>query len=97
MLFKTEDDGTLIMIKSVRVGMRLFTGIVLMLMPITTTEQLDPVELLSVVMTLFAFVVIWETVGGLQKRARVYEKWEGRNRPDTEDDIVQDAIQAGEK
>jgi hypothetical protein len=46
---------------------------------------LNSVQLLSVVMALFAFVVVWETVGGLQKGARVYEKWEGRNMPQGED------------
>jgi len=39
------------------------------------------VKLLSTVMGLFAFVVIWETVGGLMKGAKVYERWEGTNAP----------------
>lgn len=79
MLFKSKDQACLIMPKTVRIGMRLVVAIILVLLPITNKEQLNPVQLLSVVMALFAFVVIWETVGGLQKGARLYEKWEGRN------------------
>ena len=72
----------------VRIGMRLVVAIVLVLLPITSKEQLNPVQLLSAVMALFAFVVIWETVGGLQKGARVFEKWEGRNmRPEEESGV----------
>jgi hypothetical protein len=57
----------------------------LVLLPITSKDQLNPVQLLSIVMALFAFTVIWETVGGLQKGARVYERWDGRNIPLEED------------
>jgi low temperature requirement protein LtrA len=81
MLFKSKDEACLIMPKAVRISMRLVVAIILVLLPITSKEQLNPVQLLSIVMALFAFVVIWETVGGLQKGARVYEKWEGRNMP----------------
>ncbi len=88
MLFKSNDEEcNLIMPKVVRLGARMLAAIVLVLLPISSTEQLGPVELLSTVMTLFAFVVIWETVGGLQKGARVYEKWDGRNFPRDEDGV----------
>jgi low temperature requirement protein LtrA len=92
MLFKSKDQACLIMPKTVRIGMRLLVAIVLVLLPITSKEQLNPVQLLSIVMALFAFVVIWETVGGLQKGARVYEKWEGRNMPREEDSGVDGEI-----
>jgi low temperature requirement protein LtrA len=84
-LFKSKDTGCLIMPKAIRISMRLVMAVILVLLPITSTEQLNSVQLLSVVMALFAFVVVWETVGGLQKGARVYEKWEGRNMPQGED------------
>jgi low temperature requirement protein LtrA len=85
MLFKSKDKACLVMPKTVRIGMRLVVAIILVLLPITSTEQLNPVQLLSIVMALFAIVVIWETVGGLQKGARVYEKWDGRNMPPEEE------------
>ena len=84
MLFKSKDTACLIMPKMVRISMRLVVAIILVLLPITSKEQLNPVQLLSIVMALFASVVIWETVGGLQKGARVYEKWDGRNMPPEE-------------
>jgi len=65
--------------------MRLVVAIILVLLPITSPDQLNPVQLLSIVMALFSFTVIWETVGGLQKGAKVYEKWDGRNMPRQED------------
>jgi low temperature requirement protein LtrA len=95
MLFKSNDQACLVMPKTVRIGMRLAVAIVLVLLPITTKEQLNPVQLLSIVMALFAFVVIWETVGGLQNGARVYEKWEGRNMPREEDSGVDDEKSKG--
>jgi hypothetical protein len=59
----------------------LVVAVILVLLPITSPDELNPVQLLSIVMALFAFTVIWETVGGLQKGARIYEKWDGRNKP----------------
>lgn len=32
-------------------------------------------------MALIAIITVWETVGALQKRASIFESWEGRNRP----------------
>ena len=83
-LFKSKDKGCLIMPKTIRIGMRLVVAIILVLLPITSKEELYPVQLLSIVMALFAFVVVWETVGGLQKGVQVYERWEGRNMPQDE-------------
>jgi low temperature requirement protein LtrA len=85
MLYKSKDTGCLIMPKTIRIGMRLIVAVILVLLPITSKDQLNPVQLLSIVMALFAFTVIWETVGGLQKGARIYEKWDGRNMPLEED------------
>lgn len=86
MLFKSRDHGKLIMPKSVRVSMRLVVAIILVLLPITDETRLNAVQLLSTVMGLFAFVVVWETVGGLLKGAKIYEKWDkiDRNRPKIE-------------
>ena len=48
-------------------------------------ETFDPVMLLSTAMGLFAFVVVWESVGALIKGARVYEKWGEQNPPKIDD------------
>ena len=81
MLFKSQDNRTLIMPKSVRVSMRLLVAMILVLLPITSSEQLGTTSLLSTAMALIALVVVWETIGGLSKGARVYQRWENRNRP----------------
>lgn len=83
-LFQSKDKGLLIMPKLVRVSMRLAVGLILVLLPLTSEEHFGPVKLLSTIVGLFAFVIFWETIGGLMKGARVYEKWEGRNPPKVE-------------
>jgi low temperature requirement protein LtrA len=84
MLFESKDKGLLIMPKVVRVSMRLVVALILVLLPLTSKEHFGPVRLLSTIVGLFAFVVFWETIGGLMKGARVYESWEGRNPPKVE-------------
>ena len=81
MLFKSKDSVNLILPKPIRMIMRLVVGIILVCLPITSREQLNTVQLLSIVMALFSFTVIWETLGGLLKGAKVWESWEGRNMP----------------
>lgn len=80
-LFRSEDSGELIMSKTIRIGMRLVAAVVLALLPLVHEEHLDAVQLLSTVMALIVFVTMWETVGGLTKGSKVYERWEGRNLP----------------
>jgi len=53
------------------------------LLPLTDPEKFGAVKLMSTVVGLFAFVVVWETLGGLMNGANVYERWdrESRNGP----------------
>jgi low temperature requirement protein LtrA len=81
MLFQSKDRGLLITPKSVRVGIRLVVAVILVLLPLTDEKHFNTVKLLSTVMGLFAFVVVWETIGGLMKGAKVYERWEGTDPP----------------
>ena len=80
MLFRSEDDGQLIMPRWLRVGMRLVVAIVLLALP-ETHEHLTATKFVMTVMALFAFVTLWETAGGLMKGTRLYESWEGRHPP----------------
>lgn len=80
MLFKSEDDGQLIMPRWLRVGMRLIVEIVLIVLP-DTHDYLDATQFVFTVMALFVIVTLWETVGGLLKGAQLYESWEGRHPP----------------
>ena len=80
MLYKTDSEECLIMAKPVRVGMRLVVAIILMVLP-ESHEHLNAEEFMYVVMSLFAFLLIWETVGGLMKHAKFFEPWTGRNPP----------------
>ncbi|OQV04237.1 hypothetical protein CLAIMM_09149 [Cladophialophora immunda] len=79
MLFHVQDSCELIMPKTPRVGMRLVVAIILVLLPLVDEERFDAVQLLSTVMGLIVFVTVWETVGGLRKDSKVYEKWEAGN------------------
>lgn len=80
MLFKSEDDGQLIMPRWMRVGMRLVVAIVLIVLP-KTHEGLNASEFVATVMGLFAWVTLWETGGGLVKGAKIFESWAGRHPP----------------
>lgn len=82
MLFRSDDEAQLILPKTVRVGMRLVVAVILALLPLVDEEHFNPVQLLSTVMGLFLFVTVWETVGGLMKGVKVYEKWDARNPPE---------------
>ena len=80
-LYKTDDeDGELKFPKQIRVGPRLAVAVILAVLP-ETHDRLNTVEFMAVVMSLFVFVLMWETVGGLNKDARIWESWDGRNAP----------------
>lgn len=83
MLFRSEDDGDLIMARWMRVGMRLAAAVILVILP-KTHKDLDATGFLFTVMSLFVFVTLWETGGGLMKGAKLWESWEGRHAPSDE-------------
>ncbi|KAM0453468.1 hypothetical protein ACHAPV_006250 [Trichoderma viride] len=87
MLYRTHDEDCLILSKTPRIGMRLVVAIILLALP-ATNDGLSTTDFMAIVMSLFAFLVIWETVGGLLKGAQVFEPWSERNPPirDGEDD-----------
>lgn len=80
MLFKTDDDGQLMMPRWLRVGMRLIVAIVLAVLP-ETHKTLNATQFVCTVMGIFLWVTLWETVGGLMKGAKIWESWEGRHPP----------------
>lgn len=57
---------------------RLAAAIILVLLPLSSEEHLDSTGLISIGAAISAFVVIWETVGSLEKGACVFESWEGK-------------------
>lgn len=81
MLYKCGDESTLMMPKNLRIGMRLVVAIVLILLP-ETHDHLSATEFMGVITALFAFLVIWETVGGLLKGATIFEPWTNRHPPE---------------
>lgn len=81
MLFKSEDDGDLIMPRWLRIGMRLVVAVILIVLP-ETHDHLNTTQFVCTVMALFAVVTLWETVGGLMKGASIFESWEGRHPPE---------------
>ncbi|KAM5357145.1 hypothetical protein ACJZ2D_016567 [Fusarium nematophilum] len=85
MLYRVEGECELFMGQVPRIGMRLVLAIILVLLP-ETHNHLNAENFMFVVMSLFAFLLIWETVGGLSKTSKFFEPWTDRNPPPEEED-----------
>ncbi|KAK2468116.1 hypothetical protein H9L39_20338 [Fusarium oxysporum f. sp. albedinis] len=85
MLYGVEGECKLFMGQTVRIGMRLIVAIVLIIIP-EPLNHLVAEEFMFVVMALYAFLLVWETVGGLSKTSKLYEPWMDKNSPPDEDD-----------
>ncbi|KAK5946142.1 hypothetical protein PMZ80_000282 [Knufia obscura] len=81
MLFRSDDDGDLIMPRWLRIGMRFIVALILVVLP-ETHEHLNTTQFVCTIMALFTVVTLWETVGGLMKGASIFETWEGRHPPE---------------
>lgn len=60
--------------------MRLAVGIITILLPLA--HHLDATEVLSIIMALFMFTLIWETVTSLKKGACFWENWTDTDYPE---------------
>jgi low temperature requirement protein LtrA len=80
MLYQTTGSECLILPKYLRIGARLIVAIILIILPVTH-EHLDAEQLMLVIMGLFSFLLIWETVGGFHKDAKFLEPWTNRFPP----------------
>ncbi|KAK5083511.1 hypothetical protein LTS08_003704 [Lithohypha guttulata] len=80
MLFRSDDEGQLIMSRWLRIAPRLVVAVVLVVMP-ETHRHLNATEFVITVMALFVLVTLWETAGGLLKGAQLYESWSDRHPP----------------
>ncbi|KAF4448864.1 hypothetical protein F53441_7800 [Fusarium austroafricanum] len=85
MLYRVEGECTLLMGQTVRIGMRLVIAIILVIIP-ESHNHLSAENFMFVVMALFAFLLIWETLGGMSRRSKIFEPWTGRHPPPEEDD-----------
>ena len=56
-----------------------------MLLPLSEEERIDSTSLISIGAAISAFVVIWETVGALEKDACLFESWRGELSDDAVD------------
>lgn len=59
--------------KPIRLIMRPITGIITILIPLA--HHLNATEVLSIIMALFVFCLLWETYGSLMKDACFFEQW----------------------
>lgn len=64
--------------------MRLVTGIITVLLSLA--RHLNGTKILSIIMVLFVFCVIWESVASLRSGAHVLERWTETNYPDQSQD-----------
>lgn len=80
MLYKVEGECQLLMRQVTRISMRLVVAIALVILP-RTHNHLSAEGIMLVVAALFALLLIWETVGGLSKTAKIFEPWTDRHPP----------------
>ncbi|KAK1765194.1 low temperature requirement protein A [Phialemonium atrogriseum] len=83
MLYRVGRDEDLILSKMPRIGMRFIIAMILIALP-ETHDHLSAENFMIVVMALFAFLLIWETIGGLLKGSGIFEPWDDRNPPPEE-------------
>lgn len=60
--------------------MRPVTGIITILLPLA--KDLGATSTLSIIMALFVFCTLWETIASLHKGACFWEKWEDTQYPE---------------
>ncbi|KAJ5595397.1 uncharacterized protein N7459_001605 [Penicillium hispanicum] len=75
-----DEPGTLCLSKPLRLVMRPVTGVIMILIPLA--HHLGATAVLSIIMALFVFCVIWESVTSLHSGAHLWEKWEDTDYPD---------------
>jgi low temperature requirement protein LtrA len=85
MLYRVEGECTLFMGQTTRISMRLIIAIILVVIP-ESHNHLNAESFMFVIMALFAFLLIWETIGGLSRTSKFFEPWTNRNPPPEEDD-----------
>ncbi|PLB43630.1 hypothetical protein P170DRAFT_393489 [Aspergillus steynii IBT 23096] len=87
LLFESKDaPGTLILGKHFRVIMRPITGLIIVLLGLA--DSLDITAMMSILMALVAFCLIWENVTSLRRDAKIWERWENTEYPEERDDVV---------
>lgn len=60
--------------------MRAINGVIIILLPLA--HGLDVTAIMSIIMSLMAFCVVWENITSLMRSARFWEKWENTRYPE---------------
>ncbi|KAK3725537.1 hypothetical protein LTR37_000507 [Vermiconidia calcicola] len=78
-LFKDCDPpGKLLLPKQLRLLPRLLAAIIYVLLPLASHHELSTTSLISIGAGISGFVVIWETITGLERNAGIIESWSGK-------------------
>ncbi|KAF9248595.1 hypothetical protein DTO013E5_6377 [Penicillium roqueforti] len=86
LLHKSNDEsGTLILDKPFRLIMRPAVGIITILLPLA--DHLNATDVLSIIMALFVFTLIWETITSLKKGACFWETWTDTDYPEDKPEV----------
>ncbi|KAK4500144.1 hypothetical protein PRZ48_008330 [Zasmidium cellare] len=85
-LHRSDDHGELVLFKQSRVSMRLVVAIILIAISQPVID-ISTTSLLVIEMAVIVWVVLWETIGGMSKRFKVFESWEGRNAPERDQSV----------
>ncbi|KAJ5946159.1 hypothetical protein N7454_002998 [Penicillium verhagenii] len=75
-----DENGALCVTKPIRLMMRPITAIIIILLPLA--RHLGATSILSIIMALFVFCTIWESVTSLKGGAHFWEPWTETDYPD---------------
>lgn len=73
-----DPPGRLLLPKQLRILPRLLAAIIYACLPLCSEEQLSNTALISTGAGISVFVVMWETIAGLDRGAGVFESWKGK-------------------
>lgn len=81
LLYEDRDEpGTLMLSKHPRMIMRPITGLIIILLGLT--KDLDITSIMSIIMALIVFCLIWENVTSLHCHAGIWESWSNTKYPE---------------
>lgn len=66
--------------------MRPITGLIIVLLGLA--DSLDITSMMSILMALIAFCLVWENVTSLRRDAKIWERWENTEYPQDRDDRI---------
>jgi len=80
-----DAPGTLILPKPARLVFRPIVAVIIICLPLA--HDLDITSVMSIIMALLVFCVVWENITSLMRGAKFWESWEGTEYPKSSDNL----------